>query len=123
MGNRNFALRNRLLFNKISNQWALGAVVSASRLHRVGRGFESLSAHQLRPTPNSAPLRKSFPATVEHGWTWMFLFSIRVDPCPSVVRHFFAAVPRPGVIYLCAEAPPPLHPEAETVFRSARTCS
>src|SRR6185437_12924209 len=24
--------------------WALGAVVSASRLHRVGRGFESLSA-------------------------------------------------------------------------------
>src|SRR5881397_3702216 len=25
---------------------ALGAVVSASRLHRVGRGFESLSAHQ-----------------------------------------------------------------------------
>jgi hypothetical protein len=26
--------------------WALGAVVSASRLHRVGRGFESLSAHQ-----------------------------------------------------------------------------
>jgi hypothetical protein len=25
--------------------WALGAVVSASRLHRVGRGFESLSAH------------------------------------------------------------------------------
>jgi hypothetical protein len=24
---------------------ALGAVVSASRLHRVGRGFESLSAH------------------------------------------------------------------------------
>ena len=25
---------------------ALGAAVSASRLHRVGRGFESLSAHQ-----------------------------------------------------------------------------
>ncbi len=28
---------------------ALGAVVSASRLHRVGRGFESLSAHQPSP--------------------------------------------------------------------------
>ena len=27
--------------------WALGAAVSASRLHRVGRGFESLSAHHL----------------------------------------------------------------------------
>jgi hypothetical protein len=27
--------------------WALGAVASASRLHRVGRGFESLSAHHL----------------------------------------------------------------------------
>src|SRR5262249_14350207 len=26
---------------------ALGAAASASRLHRVGRGFESLSAHQL----------------------------------------------------------------------------
>ena len=28
---------------------ALGAVASASRLHRVGRGFESLSAHHLAP--------------------------------------------------------------------------
>ena len=28
---------------------ALGAVVSASRLHRVGRGFESLSAHHSPP--------------------------------------------------------------------------
>src|SRR6516225_8570789 len=29
--------------------WALGAVASASRLHRVGRGFESLSAHHFTP--------------------------------------------------------------------------
>jgi hypothetical protein len=27
------------------NGWALGAAVSASALHAVGRGFESLSAH------------------------------------------------------------------------------
>jgi hypothetical protein len=27
--------------------WALGAAASASRLHRVGRGFESLSAHHF----------------------------------------------------------------------------
>jgi hypothetical protein len=30
-----------------SPRWALGAVASASRLHRVGRGFESLSAHHF----------------------------------------------------------------------------
>ena len=35
------------------NGWALGAVVSASRLHRVGRGFESLSAHHPRHWPDS----------------------------------------------------------------------
>src|SRR5881296_3925552 len=32
---------------------ALGAVASASRLHRVGRGFESLSAHHPAETSNS----------------------------------------------------------------------
>ncbi len=33
-------------FDSLKGGRALGAVASASRLHRVGRGFESLSAHQ-----------------------------------------------------------------------------
>ena len=30
----------------IFQEWAIGAVASASALHAVGRGFESLIAHQ-----------------------------------------------------------------------------
>src|SRR5262249_483812 len=38
----------------------LGAVVSASRLHRVGRGFESLSAHHFElQAPTSSRLQRN----------------------------------------------------------------
>ena len=57
-------MENHTIPTKLNNNWALGAVVSASRLHRVGRGFESLSAHHLSRGMETAKRRS---LQVEHS--------------------------------------------------------
>ena len=57
-----------LFHSAVLQFWALGAVVSASRLHRVGRGFESLSAHHFQLRESGLPVVCRKPGLYYEVW-------------------------------------------------------
>ena len=78
---------------------ALGAVASASRLHRVGRGFESLSAHQpsLSASRRATDGRPAFAILCATSCDWHKLAYPPSTKVPS--RRNFICCPRHSTVF------------------------